>query len=57
VIATLSSTVIESRRRRGINSFAYLRDIFTHLPPATNWQAKDLTPETDLQHSRRKSRH
>jgi transposase len=38
-------TVIESCRRRGLNPFAYLRDIFTRLPSATNWQVKDLTPE------------
>ncbi len=38
-------TVIESCRRRGIDPFAYLRDLFTRLPSATNWQVKDLTPE------------
>jgi len=38
-------TVIENCRRRGIDPFAYLRDIFTRLPAATNWQVKDLTPE------------
>jgi len=38
-------TVIENCRRRGIDPFAYLRDIFTRLPSATNWQVKDLTPE------------
>ena len=38
-------TVIESCRRRGIDPYAYLRDIFTRLPNATNWQIKDLTPE------------
>ena len=38
-------TVIENCRRRGIDPFAYLQDIFTRLPSATNWQVKDLTPE------------
>jgi transposase len=38
-------TVIECCRRRGIDPFAYLRDIFTRLPSATNWQVKDFTPE------------
>jgi len=37
-------TIIESCRRRGLDPFAYLRDIFTRLPTATNWQIKDLTP-------------
>jgi len=35
---------MESCRRRGLDPFAYLRDIFTRLPTATNWQIKDLTP-------------
>ena len=38
-------TVIESCRRRGLDPFAYLRDVFTRLPTMTNWQVKDLTPE------------
>jgi transposase len=38
-------TVIENCRRRSIDPFSYLRDIFTRLPSATNWQIKDLTPE------------
>jgi transposase len=38
-------TVIESCRRRELDPFAYLRDIFMRLPSATNWQVKDLTPE------------
>lgn len=38
-------TIIESCRRRGIDPFTYLRDVFTRLPSATNWQIKDLTPE------------
>jgi transposase len=38
-------TVIEACRRRGINPFAYLRDVFTWLPSMTNWQVKDITPQ------------
>jgi len=38
-------TIVECCRRRGIDPFAYLRDILTRLPTATNWQIKDLTPE------------
>ena len=38
-------TLIECCRRRGLDPFAYLRDVFTRLPSATNWQVKDLTPE------------
>jgi transposase len=37
-------TIIESCRRRRIDPFAYLRDIFARLPNATTWQIKDLTP-------------
>ncbi len=38
-------TIVECCRRRGIDPFAYLRDILTRLPSATNWQIADLTPE------------
>jgi transposase len=38
-------TVIESCRRRGLDPFAYLRDVFTRLPSMTNWQVKEITPE------------
>jgi transposase len=38
-------TIVESCRRRGIDPYAYLRDVLTRLPMATNWQIKDLTPE------------
>ena len=37
-------TIIECCRRRGLDPFAYLRDVFTRLPSMTNWQVKDLTP-------------
>jgi transposase len=38
-------TVIESCRRRGLDPYAYLRDVFTRVPAATNQQIKELTPE------------
>ena len=38
-------TIIECRRRRSLDPFAYLRDVFMRLPSMTNWQIKDLTPE------------
>lgn len=38
-------TIIESCRRRGIDPYAYLRDVLTRLPSMTNWQIKDITPE------------
>jgi transposase len=38
-------TVIESCRRRGLDPFAYLREVFTRLPSMTNWQVKNITPE------------
>jgi len=37
-------TLIECCRRRGIDPFAYLRDVFTRLPSMTNWQTRDVTP-------------
>jgi transposase len=38
-------TIIESCRRREIDPFAYLRDVFTRLPSSTNWQVPQLTPQ------------
>ena len=38
-------TIVECCRRRGIDPYAYLRDILTRLPSATNWQITDLTPK------------
>ncbi len=49
-------TIVECCRRRQIDPAAYLREILTRLPHATNWQIKDLTPEAwaqPLQHLRR----
>jgi len=38
-------TVIESCRRRGLNPYAYLRDVLTRLPRMTNKQIPQVTPE------------
>ena len=38
-------TIVESCRRRGLNPFDYLRDVFTRLPSMTNWQVKNITPD------------
>jgi hypothetical protein len=40
---SLSASIIEACRRRGLDPFAYLKDTFTRLPTATNWQIADLT--------------
>ena len=37
-------TVIECCRRRGLNPFAYLRDVLTRLPNLTNRQIPEVTP-------------
>jgi|HubBroStandDraft_6_1064221.scaffolds.fasta_scaffold86364_2 transposase len=37
-------TVIESCRRRGIDPYAYLKDVLTRLPKMTNWQIHEITP-------------
>ena len=37
--------MIESRRRREIDPYAYLRDVLTRLPHLTNRQIPDVTPE------------
>jgi transposase len=38
-------TIIESCRRRGIDPYAYLRDVLTRLPSMTTSQIKEVTPE------------
>ena len=38
-------TVIESCRRRGLDPYAYLKDVLTRLPHMTNWQIREVTPE------------
>ena len=37
-------TVIECCRRRGLNPFAYLRDVLTRLPNMTTRQIPEVTP-------------
>ena len=39
-------TIVESCRRRGLNPFDYLREVFTRLPLMSNWQVKNITPES-----------
>ena len=48
-------TIIESCRRRGLDPYAYLRDVFTRLPSMTNWQIKDITPAAWLREQERSS--
>lgn len=38
-------TILESCRRRGLDPFSYLRDVFTHLPSMTTSQIPEVTPE------------
>jgi transposase len=37
-------TVIESCRRRGLDPYAYLRDVLTRIPAMTNHQVPEITP-------------
>ena len=37
--------VIESCRRRGLDPYAYLRDVLTRLPRMTNHQIHEVTPQ------------
>lgn len=39
-------TIVESCRRRGLDPYAYLRDVLTRLPQMTNHQIKDIIPAT-----------
>ena len=38
-------TIIESCRARGLDPWAYLREVLTRLPSMTNRQVKDVTPK------------
>jgi transposase len=38
-------TIIENCRRRRIDPYGYLKDVFTRLPSMTNWRVKDVTPK------------
>ena len=37
--------IIESYRRRGLDPYAYLKDVLTRLPHMTNWKIPEVTPE------------
>ena len=37
-------SIIESCRSRGIDPYAYLKDVLTRLPTMTNWQIAGITP-------------
>jgi transposase len=37
-------TLVENCRRRGLDPFAYLRDVLTRLPNMTNHQVPTITP-------------
>jgi len=38
-------TIVECCRRRGLDPFAYLRDVLTRLPTMTTDQIPEVTPE------------
>jgi transposase len=38
-------TVIESCRRRGLDPYAYLKDVLTRLPNMSNHQVPEVMPE------------
>ena len=37
-------TIVESCRRRGLDPYAYLKDVLTRLPSMTNHQVRDILP-------------
>lgn len=43
--SAILDTILESCRRRDIDPSAYLRDVLTRLPRATNHNVHELTPE------------
>lgn len=47
-------TVIESCRRRGIEPYAYLREVLTRLPHLTNKQVPEIAPATWGKHRQQK---
>jgi hypothetical protein len=42
--AAIIYTLIESCRRRGIDPYAYLKDVLTRLPNMKNHQVPEVTP-------------
>ncbi len=49
-------TVIESCRRRGLDPYAYLKDILTRLPLMTNHQIPEVTPQAWAKANRHRQR-
>ena len=45
--------MVESCRRRGLDPYAYLRDVLTRLPRMTNRQTSEVTPEACAKAQRR----
>jgi transposase len=43
--AAIIYTVIETCRRRGLDPYAYLKDVLTRLPNMTNHQVPEVTPQ------------
>ena len=41
--AAILYTIVECCRRRGLDPYAYLRNILARLPSVTNWQIPQLT--------------
>jgi len=50
-------TLIENCRRRGIDPYAYLRDVLSKLPTLTNWQIAEWTPAAYARRARQRERH
>lgn len=47
-------TLIGNCRQEGVDTYAYLKDLFTRLPQMTNRQAKDITPKAWAREQREK---
>jgi hypothetical protein len=43
--SAIIDTVIENCRRRGLDPFAYLREVLTRLSNMTNWQIPEVIPQ------------
>ena len=50
--STVISTIIESCRRRGVDPYAYLRDVLTRLPTMTNQELASVPPAAWQKHQR-----
>jgi len=49
-------TLIENCRRRGVDPYAYLRDVLSQLPTLTNWQIAEWTPAAYARRVRQRER-